>query len=143
MDTVDTVQRRPGGRSAAVRGAVLEAALDALASGGAAPSIPELAARAGVAASSIYRRWGSWEAIVSDALLAGSDAAVPVPDTGSLREDLLAYTRSIARYLESPRGHALARAAAMQGDAADGSVRERFWRLRFRSEEHTSELQSH
>lgn len=126
------VRRRTGGRSAAVRSAVLEAALAALEEGSTALSLPDLAARAGVAPSSLYRRWGSWEAVVVDALLASSDAAIPVPDTGSLRDDLLAYVGTVAGHLASPRGRALARAAVASGDRAGADpVRQRFWTARF------------
>lgn len=134
----DAPRRRPGGRSARVRQAVLEAALDALEQGGPAPTLPELAARADVAASSIYRRWGTWEAVVGDALLESSRAAIPAPDTGTLRGDLHAWCSAIADYLRTPRGHALARAAVTVGDAidADGApdvraLREQFWKARF------------
>ncbi|WP_370290044.1 TetR-like C-terminal domain-containing protein [Nocardioides sp.] len=131
-DVDRSVRRRTGGRSAAVRSAVLGAALAALEEGSTALSLPDLAARAGVAPSSLYRRWGSWEAVVVDALLASSEAAVPVPDTGTLRGDLLAYVGTVAGHLASPRGRALARAAVSSGHHAGAhEVRRRFWTTRF------------
>lgn len=113
-----------------MRDAVLDAALAELEQGGTTLSLPELAARAGVAPSSIYRRWGTWEAVVADAVLGSSAEAVPVPDTGTLRGDLVAYAGAIAAYLDSPRGYALARGAVLQG-ARSGTAREQFWKTRF------------
>lgn len=129
----DPPKRRPGGRSAAVRDAVLTAALIELEGGAVSVSLPDLAARAGVASSSIYRRWGTWEAVVADALLAGSDEAIAVPDSGSLRGDLVTYLTAVAAYLATPRGHALARAAAVTSasDSGADAVREAFWKARY------------
>ena len=59
------VRRRPGGRSARVRSAVLMAALDALADGGYGSFTCEaVAERAGVHKTTVYRRWGKrWRII--------------------------------------------------------------------------------
>ncbi|WP_418005153.1 TetR/AcrR family transcriptional regulator C-terminal ligand-binding domain-containing protein [Mycobacterium sp. PDNC021] len=133
MEEPDEVSRRPGGRSARIRTAVLTAALDLLETGVTQSSLPELAAHAGVAPSSIYRRWGTWENVIADALLASSQAAIPVPDTGNLRQDLIEFATSLAKYLESPRGYALTRAAGSVGtDSPDSdAARTRFWTERF------------
>lgn len=58
-------------------------------------SLEAIAKRAGVSRPSLYRRWDSKAAVVVDALgaAAGTD---PVPDTGSLRSDLLALTSAMA-----------------------------------------------
>lgn len=133
MEEPDAVSRRPGGRSARIRTAVLTAALDLLETGVTQSSLPELAAHAGVAPSSIYRRWGTWENVIADALLASSQAAIPVPDTGTLRQDLIEFATSLAKYLESPRGYALTRAASsVSADSPDSdAARTRFWTERF------------
>ncbi|CAL9365993.1 TetR/AcrR family transcriptional regulator [Streptomyces sp. enrichment culture] len=126
------VRRRTGGRSARVRQAVLEATLQAVAEHGAdAVSIPEIARQAGVHETSVYRRWGGREQLVTDALLAHSQELLPVPDTGTLRGDLIAFADSLAAYLATPLGTALTRAmSATHDDAALAENRQRFWDTR-------------
>ncbi len=86
---VDVVGRKPGRpRDARADVAILEAVLDLVAHGGLTHlSMDAVAAKAGVAKATIYRRWPSKEALVLDAwrtLIAPFDT----PDTGSLRGDL-------------------------------------------------------
>ena len=100
--------RRTGGRSARVREAVLRATLDALLAGGSDDlSIREVAQRAGVHETSVYRRWGTRANLILDAVLSEVEAAVPVPDTGSLRGDLLALLSAIAAFITTPLGQVL------------------------------------
>ena len=126
------VQRRPGGRSARVRDAVLRATVEALAEIGLRElTVSEIARRADVHATSIQRRWGSVEAVVLDALLAYSEDHLPIPDTGQLRGDLVAFSTELAAYLEAPLGDALARAlASAYDDSTLAENRARFWRVR-------------
>jgi AcrR family transcriptional regulator len=133
VDEVRTeVQRRPGGRSARVRAAVLHATLEAMAEHGAGGvTISEIARRAGVHATSVQRRWGTAENAMLDAMLTRSQEELPVPDTGTLRGDLIAFARLIAAYLATPLGAALARTMAVADDdpeLSDG--RSQFWRTR-------------
>lgn len=126
--------RRLGGRSARVREVVCEATLALLEDGVGAASVPQVAGRAGVAPSSIYRRWGSWEGLVADAFLMSSQSAITVPDTGTLRQDLIDYATSVAQYLDSPRGHAVARAAVTAGASPElDHHRRQFWTERFQA----------
>ncbi|MFD5445741.1 TetR/AcrR family transcriptional regulator [Streptomyces tendae] len=127
------VRRRTGGRSARVRQAVLDATLQAVAERGAdAVSVPEIARQAGVHETSIYRRWGGREQLVTDALLTYSQELLPVPDTGTLRGDLIAFADSLAAYLATPLGTALTRAmSATHDDDVIAESRQRFWRSRF------------
>ena len=127
------VRRRTGGRSARVRGAVLQAAVQAMAEHGLdGVTISEIARRAGVHATSIQRRWGSRENVALDAMLTYSQEKLPIPDTGSLRDDLIAFARSIAAYLGTPLGEALARTmAATDDDPALAANRARFWQARY------------
>lgn len=126
-------QRRPGGRSARVHRAVLDAARGALDdSGMAALSVADVAARAGVHETSIYRRWGTRENLVISALLDEADERLPIPDTGSLRNDLLAYAASLVVYLSSPAGIALDRALASAGDdPVTRQMRKHYWTSRY------------
>jgi len=66
---------RPGGRTAQVRAAVLEATADLLVAGGLeGVDLTEVARRSGVSKSTVYRRWGTVSALVTDVLadMAGS-----------------------------------------------------------------------
>src|ERR1700759_1073455 len=114
------VRRRTGGRSARVREAVLHATLDALSEHApGALTISEIARRAGVHATSIQRRWGSKENVVLDALTSLSRERLPIPNTGSLRGDLIAFSRSMTHYLASVEGGTVARTLAAGDDDAD------------------------
>jgi AcrR family transcriptional regulator len=124
--------RRTGGRSARVRAAVLRATLDALLAGGPdAVSIRDIAQRAGVHESSIYRRWETRANLILDAALSETQAAVPVPDTGSLRGDLVALLTSIAAFITTPVGETLLRLAVRTGPPEEETARRRFWAERF------------
>lgn len=96
---------RSGGRSARVRAAVYEATLLELGQRGyAALSIEDIAARAGVHKTTIYRRWGAKEALLAAAVGNLVDAGAPVPDTGAIETDLREYARSIVDVLTSDVG---------------------------------------
>lgn len=65
-------------------------------------TVGAVAARAGVGKPAIYRRWRSRDEMVLDCIIsAGVDAALPA-DTGSLRDDLLAFTRQTVELLSHP-----------------------------------------
>jgi AcrR family transcriptional regulator len=71
--------------------AILTATLDLLASRGlAAMSIEEIASRAGVGKATIYRRWSSKGLLALDAFVTAFAEQQPLPDTGTLRGDLIA-----------------------------------------------------
>jgi AcrR family transcriptional regulator len=90
--------RRGRPRSQEADRAILAAAAGLLAEGGfAALSIEEVAARSGVAKTTIYRRWNSRGTLALDAFLADFQSQQPPPDTGSLRGDLLAALRAWIR----------------------------------------------
>jgi AcrR family transcriptional regulator len=116
-----------------VRKAVLQAALDELAEGGyASLSIEAIARRAGVNKTTLYRRWGDRENLLLDAMLERGGERVPIPDTGSLRDDLAEYAREIVASLGSSEVQALARAVTSVGDpgAPLAEASRRFWSAR-------------
>ncbi|MCD2193163.1 TetR/AcrR family transcriptional regulator [Actinomycetospora endophytica] len=125
-------RRRPGGRSARVRAAVLEATLELLlAHGLEGLKVSDVAARAEVHETSIYRRWGTRENLLIDALIDASEQ-LQVPDTGSLREDLVVYAGDLAAFLATPVGHALERTLAVAGDDPDTRrARDHYWTSRY------------
>ncbi|WP_025350297.1 TetR/AcrR family transcriptional regulator [Nocardia nova] len=121
--------RRPGGRSARVRAAVYRAVTDLVAEGGYGSfTVGDVAARAGVADSSIYRRWGSLEALTADVALDWLVGNSPIPDTGTLDGDLRAYAAGVARDVSGPDGLAVLRLVmALSLGGADGTnARDRF-----------------
>jgi AcrR family transcriptional regulator len=106
-------------RSEAADRAILRAATELLAERGlAGMSMEEVAARAGVGKATIYRRWRSRGALALDAFMADFTAAQPLPDTGSLRGDLLAALRAwVKAVTRTPAGRILAGlVAAIQDD---------------------------
>jgi AcrR family transcriptional regulator len=127
-------RRRPGGRAARVREAVHRAVLDVVVEGGIDKvGIPEISRRAGVRDSSIYRRWGTRENLILDALLAVSEATLPVPDTGTLYGDLTAFATELIGYLGAPFGQGLVRALPLVADSEEViAARKAFWEERYR-----------
>jgi AcrR family transcriptional regulator len=97
------VRRRPGGRSARVMAAVHQA-VDAMVTecGPGGFTVADVARRADVNPTSIHRRWGSLEAVILEVEVARLTEISPLPDTGSLRGDLLAYAKSAAADITRP-----------------------------------------
>ena len=90
--------RRGRPRSEEADRAILRAATELLAERGLhGLSIEEVASRAGVAKTTIYRRWHSRGTLALDAFLTEFKALQPLPDTGILRDDLLAALRAWVR----------------------------------------------
>lgn len=130
------VRRRPGGRSARVRAAVLDATLELLlARGVEGLKVSVIAERAEVHETSIYRRWGTRENLLIDALLSATEQ-LQVPDTGSLRNDLTAYATDLARFLATPVGRALEQTLAVAGDdPGTRRARDHYWASRYERSE--------
>jgi AcrR family transcriptional regulator len=96
---------RPGGRTAQTRAAVFAAVEALLAEKPPAEiSMVEIAERAGVAATSLYRRWGDVRTLLMEVAVERLMQDWPLPDTGTLRGDLTAWTKSIAASLANPAG---------------------------------------
>lgn len=114
--------RRPGGRSARVGADVHRAVTDLIGERGYGHfTVGDVAARAGVADSSVYRRWGSLEALLTDVALTRLNARSPMPDTGTLAGDLHAYAANVAREITGPDGPALLHlAVALSGNGQRG-----------------------
>jgi AcrR family transcriptional regulator len=97
-DPGQTPPKRGRPRSEEADRAILAAAADLLAERGlSGMSIEEVASRAGVGKATIYRRWTSRGTLALDAFLAEFQSQQPLPDTGSLHDDLLAALRSWIR----------------------------------------------
>lgn len=132
-DEVEPGTVRPGGRTARVREAVLRAAEDALTEVGfTGLDLADLARRAGVGKTTVYRRWGTVTALVADLLLDMAEQSSPRTETGSLIGDLTANARLVQRTLADPRQGALFRAliAAATGDTKTAAALHRFYDIR-------------
>jgi AcrR family transcriptional regulator len=102
---------RPGGRTARVRAAVLRAAGDVLAEQGFDRlDLAEVARRAEVGKTTVYRRWGTVTALVADLLADMAEQSLPRTRTGSVRDDLRANASLVQRTLADTRQGALFRA---------------------------------
>ncbi|KPC61276.1 TetR/AcrR family transcriptional regulator [Streptomyces chattanoogensis] len=100
-------ETRPGGRTARTRQAVLAAVFEELGEGGfAALTMEKIAQRSGIHLATLYRRWRGVEGLVCD-LLTGLSADVPLPDTGTLPEDLRVLSRAIAVFYRDDRRRSL------------------------------------
>jgi AcrR family transcriptional regulator len=132
--TVDEVRERPGGRSARVRSAALDAVRRQLEEGGyASVSAGSVATRAGVDRGTVGRRWPTRARLVVDALLDFVEAAVPVPATGDLEQDLRQLALEVAAALQDLRNRRLI-AALVAARAEDPELNEligQFWMARF------------
>ncbi|CAN5746873.1 TetR/AcrR family transcriptional regulator [soil metagenome] len=124
---------RPGGRTAAVRTAVLRATGDLLVESGlAGVELTAVADRAGVGKSTVYRRWATVPGLVADLLVDMAETSSPRARTGTLRGDLLANARLIRRTLADPRQGRLFKAviAAAACDPVTATALEGFYEAR-------------
>ena len=125
--------RRPGGRTADVTKRINEAILELMAEGGIEHcSFQNVAARAGVERSTLYRRNPDRWPTIMGAIIDLAERETAVFDTGSLSTDLQGTLLNLTRVLRSPLGPALMSvAAALQRGEAPGQA-ERFWANRQR-----------
>ncbi|MEV1023344.1 TetR/AcrR family transcriptional regulator [Streptomyces sp. NPDC050264] len=108
---------RPGGRSARVQQSVHDAVRQLLEEVGRdGLAVPLVATRAGVTPSTIYRRWGDLQELLSDVAVEHLRPENPPADLGGLREDLDAWAEQFLEEMASPPGRAYIRDALL-GDA--------------------------
>jgi AcrR family transcriptional regulator len=112
--------RRGRPRDAGADELILTATVELLNDGGIAGlSMDQVARRAGVSKATIYRRWVSKEELVLAALSA--QPTLDVPDTGSVRGDLLAYTATLAEIATRPTADVLPH--LIEAACYDGRIR--------------------
>jgi len=112
---------------------VLQATVAELgASGLAGLSLGAVARRAGVHKATLYRRWGTRERLLLELMREQAAEAVPVPNTGSLRQDLIALAQAAVDNSASPSVEPILRAiiAGLPQNPAVADAARQFWRER-------------
>lgn len=133
LESRDPGTVRPGGRTARVRTAVLRAAGDALVDVGfAGLDLADVARRAEVGKTTVYRRWGTVAALVTDLLADMAEQSLPRSDTGGLEGDLRANARLVVSTLTDPRQGPLFRSmiSAATCDPRTAQALHRFYAIR-------------
>ena len=121
---------RPNGRTERVRTAVLAATrTELLAHGYAELTIERVAEVAGVAKSTVYRRWRDTAGLLAELLREMVKTWVPLPDSGSVAVDLRELALGIGRAYASPVTRSMMLgliAAAVHSPRAADALREFF-----------------
>jgi len=123
-------EQRPGGRAARVRAAVLDATSALLTEVGYDQlSIDDVASRAGVHKTTVYRRWPTKPELIAEAARVQAAEDVPIPDTGTLLGDLQMLAREVAANIGSTGGARRARTIVAAAAASDelSQVVHSFW----------------
>ena len=124
-------QKRPGGRTADVTRRINEAILDLMAEGGIEHcTFQNVAARAGIERSTLYRRNPDRWPTIMEAIIHLAERETANFNTGAFRTDLTGTLLNLSRVLNSSLGAPLMSvAAALQSGAAPGQA-EAFWASR-------------
>ncbi len=112
--------KRPGGRATRVRTDVLRAAAELLEEVGYDQvAVEDVATRADVHKTTVYRRWPTKAELIAAAVTEHSAEAVPIPDTGSLESDLQALAREVAANIGTESGGRRSRSIAAASAISD------------------------
>lgn len=115
---MEAARRRGRPRDESIDAAIYAATVDELTERGfLALSMESIAARAGVAKTTLYRRWPASEGLCVAAIRSLDSEDVPPPPGDSARDDLLFLLERMRRTWSNPRF-----AALMRRVAADGTV---------------------
>ncbi|MFI7686745.1 TetR/AcrR family transcriptional regulator [Streptomyces griseoaurantiacus] len=120
---MSTRQRvRPGGRSARVQASVHTAVRELLEERGReALTVPLVAQHAGVTPSTIYRRWGNLQELLSDVAVERLRPDAAPEDHGDLRSDLTAWAEQFLDEMTSASGRAYVRDALLGDPDGDNA----------------------
>jgi AcrR family transcriptional regulator len=89
-------------------------------------TVEQVAERAGVHKTTVYRRWGTVDVLIADALDHTRETGWPVPDTGTVEGDLIAIATEVADTFADPARRPAPVAiviAALQSDRARDAKR--------------------
>ncbi len=135
IDAAAEPRPRPGGRSARVVAAVHAAALELLEEVGFEDlQLSDVAKRAQVNKTTVYRRWPTKAALVADLLASFTRTTVATPDTGSLQGDLEQLLGDVVTALSNRAVRAVLYGAMTGADDSEDArnAQTRFWEERFR-----------
>ncbi len=116
-------------RSLRAHAAVLAATRELLVEGGLpAATVDAISERSGVSKATIYKHWFSRTAVAVDAFAQHMAIEVPLPDTGSARDDFRDQLRRVCAFYASPSGRIYAQllAGTVNDPEAGRLLRERF-----------------
>lgn len=102
MTTDSSTARQPPSRSSRTEKAILDATRELLAEGGVRRlTVESVAARSGVAKTTIYRRWRGKNELALAVLIDMVETVVDTPELESTREELVAFVDAAVRILGS------------------------------------------
>jgi AcrR family transcriptional regulator len=81
-------------------------------------TVPQVAVRAGVTPSTIYRRWGDLQTLLADVAVQRFYPDAEPPDLGSLKDDLESWAQGYQEEMSSAPGRAMTRDVLAGMDAA-------------------------
>lgn len=133
-DVASAPRPRPGGRSARVVSAAHAATFELLEeSGYDSLQLSDVARRAQINKTTVYRRWPTKAALVADLLVSFTRLNVAIPDTGSLQRDLEHLLSDIVAALDNRAVRAVLY-GVISGALDSGDIRSAqtaFWEERF------------
>lgn len=106
---------RPGGRTERTKQAVAESVLSELSEGNFSFSVSQIADKAGINRSTVYRRWPNRATLLHEGLLLNT-SNLKAPDYGDWEKDLRALAKELAKFTSNPIEVAINRALASSSD---------------------------
>ncbi|WP_405107890.1 TetR/AcrR family transcriptional regulator [Paenibacillus sp. FSL K6-1217] len=98
-------KKRGRPRNTEAKNAILNASYELLLETGfGAVTVEKIAEHAQVSKATIYKWWPNKAAVVMDGYLYAANARLPIPDTGSAKEDILIHAGTLAQFLTSREG---------------------------------------
>ncbi|WP_040952694.1 TetR/AcrR family transcriptional regulator [Gorillibacterium massiliense] len=93
-------------RNVETQKAILTASYELLLeSGFGAITVEKIAERAGVSKATIYKWWPNKAAVVMDGFMSAAADRLPLPDTGTVHQDILVHAGNLVRFMESSEGN--------------------------------------
>ncbi|ABW15252.1 TetR/AcrR family transcriptional regulator [Frankia sp. Mgl5] len=126
---------RPGGRprDESRDGAIRQATLELLAEHGYdGVTMDRVATRAKAGKATIYRRWPSKVALVMDSITQFTEQTLQIPDSGSLRTEMILFLTAFHELVGSEQGRIMAEMVSEmpRNPELRAAVRERMWSQR-------------
>jgi AcrR family transcriptional regulator len=104
---VNAKRGRP--RNVETQKSILSASYDLLLENGfGVVTVDKIAERANVSKATIYKWWPNKAAVVMDGFLSAASARLPLPDTGSVFNNVLIHATNLSRFLTSREGKIIA-----------------------------------